>query len=135
MALIPCPECLKSISDKAYSCPQCGFPLASNMSVNPRKISNMSESLYQELSQIIQDYIFVPESDFNFNKEILLDKLEKVLENHEETSKLYINMLIINMEPLCQTWYKRAYNTPEKILENLQEVTRKCEMLDPRDMR
>ena len=27
MALISCPECEKSISDKAPSCPQCGFPL------------------------------------------------------------------------------------------------------------
>ncbi len=26
MALVPCPECGCSISDKAYSCPQCGHP-------------------------------------------------------------------------------------------------------------
>ena len=26
MALIPCPECGRLISDKAYSCPQCGHP-------------------------------------------------------------------------------------------------------------
>jgi hypothetical protein len=28
MALIPCPECKKDISDKAVACPQCGLPLA-----------------------------------------------------------------------------------------------------------
>lgn len=28
MALIPCPECQKSISDQSNSCPQCGFPLS-----------------------------------------------------------------------------------------------------------
>lgn len=27
MALIKCPECEKKISDKAASCPQCGFPI------------------------------------------------------------------------------------------------------------
>lgn len=28
MALIHCPECSKKISDKATSCPSCGFPIA-----------------------------------------------------------------------------------------------------------
>ncbi|TSK09113.1 MAG: zinc ribbon domain-containing protein [Geobacter sp.] len=28
MALIKCPECLQNVSDKAASCPQCGFPFA-----------------------------------------------------------------------------------------------------------
>ena len=28
MALIKCPECSKEISDKAESCPQCGYPVA-----------------------------------------------------------------------------------------------------------
>lgn len=26
MALIACPECSKQISDKAYACPNCGYP-------------------------------------------------------------------------------------------------------------
>lgn len=29
MALIPCPECKKKISESAENCPQCGFPLTS----------------------------------------------------------------------------------------------------------
>lgn len=28
MALVECPECRRSVSDKAESCPQCGFPIA-----------------------------------------------------------------------------------------------------------
>ena len=28
MALIPCPECDKQVSDRARSCPHCGFPVA-----------------------------------------------------------------------------------------------------------
>src|SRR6185369_5384625 len=27
MSLIKCPECLREISDKAETCPQCGFPI------------------------------------------------------------------------------------------------------------
>jgi len=29
MALIACPECKQQISDKAYACPGCGYPLSS----------------------------------------------------------------------------------------------------------
>lgn len=28
MALTPCPECNKQISDKAYACPGCGYPIS-----------------------------------------------------------------------------------------------------------
>jgi uncharacterized OB-fold protein len=28
MALVKCPECSSEVSDKAESCPKCGFPLA-----------------------------------------------------------------------------------------------------------
>ncbi|MBN7808551.1 MULTISPECIES: zinc ribbon domain-containing protein [Agrobacterium] len=28
MALITCPECEAKISDKAYACPSCGYPMA-----------------------------------------------------------------------------------------------------------
>ena len=28
MALIPCPECEKEVSDMAVACPHCGFPVA-----------------------------------------------------------------------------------------------------------
>lgn len=36
MALTTCPECSGKVSDKAYSCPHCGFPLRDGTSV-PRK--------------------------------------------------------------------------------------------------
>ncbi len=34
MALINCPECNKLISDKAISCPDCGYPMSVNNKVN-----------------------------------------------------------------------------------------------------
>src|SRR5512147_1382617 len=33
MALIKCPECASEISDKAASCPKCGYPIASGSPV------------------------------------------------------------------------------------------------------
>lgn len=34
MALIACPECRKKISDKATTCPSCGFPIGSADNLN-----------------------------------------------------------------------------------------------------
>ena len=30
MAIVRCPECKGSVSNKAFACPSCGFPIASN---------------------------------------------------------------------------------------------------------
>lgn len=32
MSLIPCPECDENVSDRAYACPHCGFPVAEEIS-------------------------------------------------------------------------------------------------------
>ena len=32
MAMINCPECNKEISNKAFVCPDCGYPLSNNIS-------------------------------------------------------------------------------------------------------
>lgn len=34
MALIKCPECSKEVSDKAKTCPHCGYPLTNNKKTN-----------------------------------------------------------------------------------------------------
>lgn len=39
MALTTCPECSGKVSDRAYSCPHCGFPLRDRASV-PRKVKS-----------------------------------------------------------------------------------------------
>lgn len=39
MALIKCPECTKEISDKALSCPNCGFPIATEISLKGNSVS------------------------------------------------------------------------------------------------
>ena len=37
MALITCPECSGKVSDKAYSCPHCGYPMKEGISVPSRQ--------------------------------------------------------------------------------------------------
>lgn len=41
MSLIECPECGKEISDKANSCPNCGYPLNNNQSYESDKYSEV----------------------------------------------------------------------------------------------
>lgn len=38
MALIKCPDCKKEVSDKAYSCPNCGYPIDQIAIINYREI-------------------------------------------------------------------------------------------------
>ena len=36
MALLKCPECAHDVSDKAVSCPNCGYPMNTPSSTKPR---------------------------------------------------------------------------------------------------
>ena len=48
MALVKCSECGKRISDKAVSCPNCRYPIATNTKLNlqwvPRQITRKASS-------------------------------------------------------------------------------------------
>lgn len=46
MAIIKCPECAKSISDKAPSCPACGYPISNITTNNQRTINSKSRGVY-----------------------------------------------------------------------------------------
>src|SRR6516225_4694134 len=41
MALIPCPECRRQVSDRARSCPGCGYPLDGSA---PRQITSVTHA-------------------------------------------------------------------------------------------
>ena len=53
MALINCPECNRQISDKAITCPHCGFPLAHNK-LNNAKLNNINKTSYDIVLVSIQ---------------------------------------------------------------------------------
>ena len=67
MALIKCPECGKSISDKAEKCPHCGIP-AEYFPKNGQNVENNSESIdYEKLPNILisfdNDYVWLFSAD------------------------------------------------------------------------
>ena len=43
MALIKCPECKKKISDQCENCPNCGYPIKSNITVAETEASEESD--------------------------------------------------------------------------------------------
>lgn len=50
--LIQCPECGKQISDKASSCPNCGYPMINEKKSNICKINDVEYDLSQEISLV-----------------------------------------------------------------------------------
>lgn len=46
MALINCPECNHQVSDKAQSCPNCGYPLIETLNTNIAEINNSKNQKY-----------------------------------------------------------------------------------------
>ena len=57
MALIKCPECNKEVSDKAQSCPHCGYPIIcnkNNVCVNGQKY---------DISKVINQYNTISEEN------------------------------------------------------------------------
>ena len=52
MALINCPECEKQVSDKAVSCPNCGYPISQMVNSNSFKEGlKSSPKDYEETKQ------------------------------------------------------------------------------------
>jgi hypothetical protein len=63
MALIKCKECEHSISDKAHSCPQCGYPMERNGIT--KKSERVRRPIGGYLALIVGIYILLP-SIFSF---------------------------------------------------------------------
>jgi DNA-directed RNA polymerase subunit RPC12/RpoP len=53
MPLIPCPECSKQISDKAISCPQCGFPINSKIEYDHSNMESVLETPDTSKTEIV----------------------------------------------------------------------------------
>ncbi len=89
MALIKCPECGKEISDKAVSCPNCGYPInrMEDLSINPAKGKNEDEiSLY--IIEILNKYS--KKEKIKMAKE-LIDKLDIKIETAVEIVNRYVD--------------------------------------------
>lgn len=92
MALIKCPECNKEISDKAESCPHCGFPLP--------KLPDLENNMLLfkgKLYDITPAIDYVKNFDFSVRKMTPKEhgKLREYIENCTDITKGYeINELI-----------------------------------------
>lgn len=83
MALIECPECNKEISDKAVSCPNCGYPMADGKTVKskprPRKSKETSVDYIDPRFPILPDELGIGSplsqftSKYNFTGERIHD--------------------------------------------------------------
>lgn len=58
MSLINCPECKKQISDKALSCPHCGFPLSQQRIMSDHGFTGMNP-LNVDVGKIMDDGIII----------------------------------------------------------------------------
>lgn len=54
MALIKCPECELQVSDKALSCPHCGYPMQTNKATSTRKKNNKRRRLPNGFGRITE---------------------------------------------------------------------------------
>lgn len=55
MALLKCPECAHDVSDKAVSCPNCGYPMNTPSSTKPR-IRNGKPTNYLMATALLSNY-------------------------------------------------------------------------------
>ena len=82
MALIQCPECKKEVSERAYSCPICGFPLNEYFEEQSEKQKLIEEEKARKVCKeyLIQKSVdYAKRTKFVLNdKEISFDQNEKI---------------------------------------------------------
>lgn len=69
MALIKCPECSREISDKASTCPNCGFPIAKIQVSNSIRIKlpGDSDSVMGTTLRLVDENTGIEEARGSFN--------------------------------------------------------------------
>ena len=70
MSLIKCPECTSEISDQAYSCPSCGFPL------KKENIENHNEIIEEEVEE---DEYNLSWQEYSIKYKISEDAIDKLI--------------------------------------------------------
>ena len=124
MSLIRCPECGKSISDKAEKCPHCGLPASyfstSSQDLNGREAEDLD---YQDLSNVLlsfqQDHaaFFSPEHYISHRDE------QRLRETYEKYSASLSNKLIFQY--ICNNAFALRVE-----IDALQRFLRQMETLD-----
>ena len=127
MALIKCPECDKEVSDKAFACIHCGFPLNN---IQPSKNENIYYNI-DILSAGFNDYekleVFICKlkNVYQYEGRSFLNKLPQTLMFGLSKDNVdYINGILKDLR--CETKvYKDPSDTPDTIANQLVEEYKK----------
>ena len=69
MAIVNCPECNQEVSDKASTCPSCGYPLQQSLVKNsPNQALTQASKTRQEESTVLKQSVADPINDFQQRK-------------------------------------------------------------------
>lgn len=63
MALIYCPECKKQISNKAATCPNCGYPLNETL-IDNTKYNIILTDVKLKRGHLVDDFLIDAKKDF-----------------------------------------------------------------------
>lgn len=114
MALIDCPECGKEVSDKALSCPNCGYPIT----VAKRKRYKLKAKFIPFLILIIAAIIgtavyFLHLHDRKAAEEQAKEEEESVQTYNTNVDLIYTSMLsgAVKSESICNVIYQVWHNT------------------------
>lgn len=116
MALINCPECEKKVSDKAYSCPECGFPIKDYME------SKIEESKETKNEPIAEENIEELDSE---NKVFSDSELDMLYESENGKRILMIQKISCDLDfnsakKVVDDYFKRKF--PEKELHYTKQM-------------
>ena len=96
MSLIKCPECEKTISDRAVSCPNCGFPL-SELDALEREKNTSTIDLLGEKVELPKGYL----SYMIFHSK-MEDEIDFLVEKYKEKSEKYFENVNWNLEGILE---------------------------------
>lgn len=123
MALLTCPECSGMVSDKAFSCPHCGYPLKSTPAIRPSrkgrrrrpngsgtvvKLSGNRKKPFQVRVNTRLDDRGYPEFDIlgNYEDQVQADiALAKYNENPYD-----VNLRSLTFTEVYERWYRKKFN-------------------------
>lgn len=113
MALIKCPECGRNISDKASCCPGCGCPASEFQKIEGAKETSKGSVSLDDLYESARG-----------NKDLMIDKLQRVSGCDFETSSYLINKYLND-----KSTEKNAKTVPTKEFSGIYKRTMLGEML------
>ena len=116
MALINCPECDKKVSDKAYACPECGFPIKDYME------SKSEESKETTNETVAEENIEESDSE---NKVFSDSELDMLYESENGKRILMIQKISCDLDynsakKVVDYYFKRKF--PEKELHYTKQL-------------